>query len=406
MSVLLASLESITPILLIILLGYVLQTRGWFLEQFGANLSKLIMNVALPASVFASVLDHLTLGDFAADAAALAAGFGSVALCYAVSFIAVRALKVPRGRRGTLINMFANANTIFIGMPLSIALFGRGSLQYYLLYYIVNTVSTWSLGALLILRDPVEGAEGPGSGGRGALDWKRLLPPPLIAFLASLAFLGLSIPIPRVVGQTLSYLGATVTPLSLLYIGIVLGRAGLGSVRLDRDTLVALAGRFVAAPLTMFVCLYAFSITSDIEFQTLMVQSAIAGLAVLPILANEGGRRRRICHQRRHGQHGAVRGGGSDSDGADRLTSGGSLPAALPTSRAPTSSLQAGGRRELFCPCPPSSRASGPPPILWVPCIRGTVERAIVAAPGWVSVNSGRVASGQAAALPGRDRSA
>ena len=38
------------------------------------------------------------------------------------------------------------------------------------------------------------------------------------------------------------------TPLSLIYIGIVLYDAGLKSIRFDRDTIVALIGRFILAP--------------------------------------------------------------------------------------------------------------------------------------------------------------
>ena len=61
MNILLTSIESIIPIIIIIVLGYVLQCRGWFEDSFGANLSRLIMNVALPASIFVSVMKYLTL---------------------------------------------------------------------------------------------------------------------------------------------------------------------------------------------------------------------------------------------------------------------------------------------------------------------------------------------------------
>ena len=58
---LLTSITSIVPIIAIIVLGYILQVRGWFQESFGNDLSRLIMNVALPASIFASVIKYLTL---------------------------------------------------------------------------------------------------------------------------------------------------------------------------------------------------------------------------------------------------------------------------------------------------------------------------------------------------------
>ena len=61
MSLFLTSITSIIPIIAIIVLGYILQVKGWFGDAFGPNLSRLIMNVALPASIFVSVMKYLTL---------------------------------------------------------------------------------------------------------------------------------------------------------------------------------------------------------------------------------------------------------------------------------------------------------------------------------------------------------
>ena len=60
MEILMTSIQSIVPIIAIIVLGYFLQTHGWFGQEFGQNLSRLIMNIALPASIFVSVMKYLT----------------------------------------------------------------------------------------------------------------------------------------------------------------------------------------------------------------------------------------------------------------------------------------------------------------------------------------------------------
>ena len=121
-------MESIIPIIVIIVLGYVLQNRGWFEESFGANLSRLIMNVALPASIFVSVMKYLTLDKLISLSGGLLYTFVAFLLGYIVAFITVKVFKVRPGRRGTMINTFVNANTIFIGLPLNIALFGNEAL--------------------------------------------------------------------------------------------------------------------------------------------------------------------------------------------------------------------------------------------------------------------------------------
>ncbi|MDO5615691.1 MAG: AEC family transporter, partial [Cruoricaptor ignavus] len=121
-------------------------------------------------------------------------------------------------------------------------------------------------------------------------NWKKLLPPPLIGFLVALVFLLLEIPIPKFVNSTLSYVGQIVTPLSLIYIGIVLCNAGLKSIHFDRDTIAGLLGKFVLAPAIIISLIFigrGMEPLPLLEEKTLIIQAAIPALAILPILANE-----------------------------------------------------------------------------------------------------------------------
>ena len=281
----LTSLESIIPIIALIVLGYFLQVRGWFHNDFGNDLSKLIMNVAMPVSIFVSVLKYLTLEKLISLSGGLIYTFVAFALGYIVAFLSVKAFKVAPGRRGTVINTFVNANTIFIGLPLNIALFGDDALAYFLIYYITNTISTWTLGVFLMTIDSKDGKKKQES----HFDWKRLLPAPLLGFIVSVVFLVINIPLPSFVSSTLGYIGGLTTPLSLVYIGIVLAKAGIKTIRFDKDSIVALIGRFIVAPVLMFLVLKLMApgmVTA--EYQTFMIQSATPALAVLPILANQG----------------------------------------------------------------------------------------------------------------------
>ncbi|WP_250307602.1 AEC family transporter [Streptococcus sp. Marseille-Q3533] len=285
MSLFLTSITSIIPIIAIIVLGYILQVKGWFGDAFGPNLSRLIMNVALPASIFVSVMKYLTLDKLISLSGGLLYTFVAFILGYIVAYIAVVVFKVRPGRRGTMINTFVNANTIFIGLPLNVALFGDQALPYFLIYYITNTISTWTLGVYLMTSDSKSGQSKETS----KFDWKKLLPAPLVGFLVALLFLILRISIPDFATNTLTYVGNIVTPLSLIYIGIVLAKAGLNTITFDKDTIVTLVGRFILAPLIMLLVLKFFAPNMEtVEFKTFMIQSATPALAVLPILANQG----------------------------------------------------------------------------------------------------------------------
>lgn len=296
--VFLTSLQSIIPIVLLIALGYILKGRGMFNDTFSSNLSRLIMSVILPAGVFVSVLHHMQTSDLWNLRYGLLVVGLTYFVSYIVAFIMMKILRVPPGRRGIFINMVVNDNCLFIGLPVQIALFGPEALPYFLLYYIGNTISVWMVGVFLIEMDPLpqnSSATGESVHPSGhKLSWKKLLPPPLMGFIVALIFLYAQIPLPTILHNTLNYLGDMVTPLSLLYIGIVLHDAGLKSMALNKDSLGGIFGRFVIAPLIMFGVIitvrYIGGITLEpIAMITFIVQSAGPVIAVLPIVANESG---------------------------------------------------------------------------------------------------------------------
>lgn len=283
------SVASVFTILLMMALGYLLKSLGWFDENFSGSISKLIMNVALPANIFMSVLTNLTVNKLISLSSGLIYAFAAVIIGYIIAFIVVKVAKIAPGRRGLFMNMVVNANTIFVGLPLNLALFGSKSMPYFLVYYVTNTVSTWAFGVFLISADDPTKVKGQKSGAK--FNWKKLLPAPLVGFLVALVWLFLKLPVPTWAGNTLNYVGGLVTPLSLIYIGIVLHDAGSKSIKFDRDTILGLLGRFVLAPAVM-ICLIMLGAhlghgLPTMEVQTLVVQAAAPALAVLPILANE-----------------------------------------------------------------------------------------------------------------------
>ena len=292
--VFLTSLQSIIPIVLLISLGYFLKGQGMFNPTFSSNLSRFIMSVILPAGVFVSVLHHLHMSDLWDLRYGMLVVMLTYVIAYIVAFIMMKLLKVPKGRRGIFINMVVNDNCLFIGLPVQIALFGPEALPYFLLYYIGNTISVWLVGVFLIELDPLPIPDNELSTNtqKPKFDWKKLLPPPLLGFFTALIFLFFEIPLAPILHNTLNYLGDMVTPLSLIYIGIVLHDAGLKSMSLNKDSMGGIVGRFVISPIIMFCVIMALQYGAGIVLEpiaiiTFVVQSAGPVIAVLPIVANE-----------------------------------------------------------------------------------------------------------------------
>ncbi len=286
---LLEIIEDILPIIFLMALGYFLREKKFINDGLNANLAFLVMNIALPSSIFVSVLKTLDLSRLGTLKEPLLLGAGVLVVLYAISVLLVKVCRIPRGRRGSFINGIVNTNSLFIGMPLNAALFGDKAISYFLVFYVLSLFSIWTIGATLVVNDSSSSSDAVGG---SRFQPKRLLQAPLVGGVAAFLVLLLGIQVPKPLFATLNYLGNIVTGLSLIYIGISLSVAGLSSIRFDRDTLVAMVGKFVLSPvLTAGIFgLAALLGTAQpvIASQTFIVQSAVPTLAVLPILAEQG----------------------------------------------------------------------------------------------------------------------
>ena len=268
-------------ILAVITLGYLLQAKGWFQEGFSKSIADLILKIALPASIFVSVLKFITREQLASFFGISLYPLITVILGYLVAWGAVVLFNVPVGRRGIMLNTFVNANTVFMGLPLNLSLFGEEAMPYFLVYYVINTLSIFTVGTYFVSIDRPDGNKNKG------IQWKSLFSPPLIAFLVALALVALGIPIPIFAKNSINMVGSLVTPLSLMYIGINLQQSGLGTIRLDRDTVLALAGRFILFPFLMVLVLLLGGADNTLLKETFIIQSTIPTIVIMPILAAE-----------------------------------------------------------------------------------------------------------------------
>ncbi len=293
MGVFFTSIQSVLAIVIMIAVGYMGQALGWFDDKFSGALSKLIMNVALPASIFMAMMKFFHPSQLANLSTGLIYTVLSILIGYVIAFISTRLFKVPRGRRGLMMTAFNGANTVFIGMPLNTALFGSISIPYLLTYYIINTVIIWTLGVWVIAGDdPTIDREG---GAKAKFDWHHLIPAPLWGFIVALPFV--YIPALKALLFKLTFatmaledIGGLVTPLSLIYIGIMLRSFGILNMRFDGNVIWTLIGRFIVSPLIM-AALVLVGLKAGVHMvpvfrETLIIQAATPSLAVLPILAN------------------------------------------------------------------------------------------------------------------------
>lgn len=279
-------LQGIFEILFIIGIGFILAKKGWFAADTSALLTKLVMKIALPLYMLCQLEKDFTHDSLLQIAPDLLLPFSSILLAYIVGRIAVKLLYIRQDRQGVFITCFFIANTIFIGLPVNLALFGTQSVPSVMLYYMANTTMFWTLGVYHIVNDSTGGEKAMPLFSLQTL--KKVFSPPLLGFLIGLAFILANIQLPEFLLVSFQYVGNLATPLSLMVIGIEMSSISMASVHWDRDLVGALCGRFIICPLCVLALLPVIVVT-PMSAQVFTMQASMPAMTQMTVVAKAVG---------------------------------------------------------------------------------------------------------------------
>lgn len=150
LTVFLSAVSGVAVILLMVIVGFVMNERHWFNEQSPRIISKIVTQVALPCYMITNIMHDFSTDELRTLLPDLRYPVISMIILFALSFAVARAIRIKRSHIGLFSSMFFNSNTVFIGLPINLALFGNSSIPYVLVYYMANTTFFWTLGVWLI----------------------------------------------------------------------------------------------------------------------------------------------------------------------------------------------------------------------------------------------------------------
>lgn len=251
--------------------GYVCKRLNFMDDNFDKSLSKLVLNVTLPALILSSLLASDSLPEPMVVAEIMGLSLLSFVLLIGVAFLATWLLRIPDGHKGVYRFLMIFGNTGFVGYPVISAIFGPDMVVYAVVYNIPFNLIVFTLGVWCIASDNERGV-------KVRMSVKDILNPCNITciMVMILAFVGVhGVP---VLGDALTTLGDFTTPATLLIIGSSLANVPvkqlLGSPRL----FIACAFRLLITPLIICVVM-CFFVQGD--FLAMLVL-----LAAMPVATN------------------------------------------------------------------------------------------------------------------------
>ena len=212
--------DTLAPLVLLIVLGAALARIRFLGSVFIADLNKLAFWIALPALLFtaasgAAPPDSSTIRLFAV----LVIGTGFITLlAYAASVV----LRMPASARGTLMQAAFRGNLAYIGIPVLAYSFSESPTESSTralataVIVMVFTMALYNILAVIVLQSSIHAP--------GGIDWRRsalaiLSNPLLLAGLLGLIVPLLRITLPSFLQRALEALGAAAVPIALMCIG-------------------------------------------------------------------------------------------------------------------------------------------------------------------------------------------
>ena len=210
-------LQEMLVILFAIAAGYAANHLGYLGGETDQKISKLILNITMPAMIVSAVITGEELPEISVILSILEVGV----VFYALEVIFV--LTVPRllpgtaGQKGVYRYTLAFPNVGFIGYPVAVALYGDGALFYAAILALPFNLLSYSLGPLMLA-------------GTGRFRWRQLLTPCILSSVLGLVLALTRLRPPAIVGEMLDFVGSITVPLSLLVVGSLLAHMSPGKV--------------------------------------------------------------------------------------------------------------------------------------------------------------------------------
>jgi predicted permease len=285
LNVVLQTAQSVLGIYIVGFLGFFLTKIGFIGFETKKIIPKLVTAVALPPFLFLAVTRSFTQEKLLSLFHGTLIPIISILAVYSIGLFYAYLFKVPRTKRGVISVGAAASNTIFIGLPVNLALFGEQALPYVLLYFFANTTFFWTLGNYTLSLD---GANPPNEFNFW-ITLRAFFSPPFLGFLAGLFFVLFHLTPPAPIEMACSMVGGLTSPLALLFIGISLVGVSLKALKPDRDLLMTLAGRFILSPLAVYLLSQTLIPVPALMLKVFIIQSSLPAAANLALMSSYHG---------------------------------------------------------------------------------------------------------------------
>lgn len=277
-------ITNIAAIFIIMGVGVAANKTGLLPEKANDYLSPLLIKVTSPCMIFNNIVSMDTGDNMIREVLTMIAGaaafFGLFAL---VGWLfAVKVLGLGNDSNcGVYIMLFATINNGFMGLPITLEVFGEEAMFYMVFFQMMLLLFVFGPGiAITNYGDKKEK-------GKGSVLKNLISPNTVAAFLGIIVLVtGLSIPEP--VLKPVGLIGDITTVLSMLVIGIQLGTSNFGKIFRNRPLITESVLKMLLVPPVTFLLVNWLPLSNVVKLALVFGAAFPSAVIVSPIAFTEG----------------------------------------------------------------------------------------------------------------------
>ena len=286
-------LGKIFSVLVIIGIGYGANKINVLPLEIEPHLNKMLFTIIIPGMLFSTIttkeldpeLSDMTL-------TTLICGVFMYLVFIIVGLILVKLIyrNDPGIEPGVYVCSFSSFNTALIGFPIINSLFGSDALFLLVIINLIMTIYVFVFMPMVMNMGKPKDPNAPKLGPVGfvKLFFKSLWSPsPVCVFLATgMLFLGLRFPAP--IEECMTYIGNASTVISMLIVGIQLGRSDIREVFKKYKETLYFGIKVILMPVVAFFLINPLPIPVEVKIALLFTSTLPCGVTPAPLASSNG----------------------------------------------------------------------------------------------------------------------
>lgn len=276
---------------ILVFAGFLIMRLGVVSSDFRTQLSKYVMNAALPCMIARSLYDRGDQAGSVGIATVLLLSAAALAVLFfigqAAYFIMGRGDMAKTARFSTVFGNFT-----FIGFPVVSSLYGQQGLFIYSLFTLPIRIMFYASPHFLLSPSDTDGGSKPRLSGRELI--KIIVTPPTISIAVGFAMLLAHVKPPEFLDGAINALGSTASPLGMLIVGMGMAGATPSLIWQRRRMAGAVLCRNIAAPAALLALLTLIPVPAQIK-QVIFVYAAVPVPSLMTAFSVSLGRSEDTC---------------------------------------------------------------------------------------------------------------